>query len=388
MAQVCAVIPARGGSKGVPRKNVREIGGQPLIARAVRSLVATDGIDVVVVTTDDDEIAGVAAAAGAVVVRRPAELAGDEASSESALLHALDALEQTPDVLVFAQATSPFIDPSDVAHAVKLVGDGTCDVAFAATRTDVFLWKQGPDGVTGVNHDMTTRPRRQDREPEWAETGAFYVMRVDGFRQHRHRFFGRVEIVEVQAADAVDVDTPADLELARAIDSLRAPADEVIPARAVVTDFDGVHTADRVVVDQHGVESVEVNRTDGMGVSLLRRAGVPVLILSTEQNPVVGVRGRKLGVDVIAGCDDKLTALTTWARDHDVALADVAYLGNDVNDVACLRAVGWPVVVADAHRDARRASRIELRHSGGDGAVRELADRVLASRRQEGNDDD
>jgi N-acylneuraminate cytidylyltransferase len=115
-----------------------------------------------------------------------------------------------------------------------------------------------------------------------------------------------------------------------------------------------------------------------MGIAQLRQAGIPVLILSTETNDVVRARAVKLGVEVIAGCDDKLTALSEWADAHGVALADIAYLGNDVNDVACLHAVGWPVAVAGAQPEALAASHIVLRRHGGDGAVRELANRVLA----------
>ena len=395
---VCAIIPARGGSKGVPRKNVRLLGGEPLVARAVRALRATTSIACVYVSTDDAEIAAAARAAGARVVERPARLAGDEASSESALEHALESLAAegvVPDVTVFVQATSPFIAAADVDRAVELVRSGACDVAFSAVRSDVHLWRHGAHGPEGVNHDAAVRLRRQDRDPEHAETGAFYAMRTSGFRDHGHRFFGRLRVVEVNPSDALEIDTEHDLQLAELVLARRddrRPDDLVIPARAVVTDFDGVHTADRVVVDQDGVESVEVNRSDGMGVARLRRAGIPFLILSSETNAVVQARAAKLGVEAVTGCDDKLRSLTDWAARQDVALADIAFLGNDVNDAACLRAVGWPVVVADAHPDARVASSIVLRRHGGDGAVRELADRVLATHHRctptEGHDHD
>jgi YrbI family 3-deoxy-D-manno-octulosonate 8-phosphate phosphatase len=386
-AGVCAIIPARGGSKGVPRKNLRTIAGQPLVARAVQTLLASSTVGSVFVSTDDAEIAAVARRAGARVIDRPQGIAGDEASSESALEHALDLLAShgvVPDVTVFVQATSPFVRASDIDRAVALVRSDECDVAFSAVASDVHLWREGPGGLEGVNHRPAVRQRRQDRAPEHAETGGFYVMRTSGFREHRHRFFGRLRLVEVDPAEALEIDTEHDLVLAELVHARRetipGATPSPLPARAVVTDFDGVHTADRVVVDQHGVESVEVNRSDGMGVAQLRRAGVPFLILSSETNAVVQARAAKLGVEAVTGCKDKLSALAEWALRVDVDLADIAYLGNDVNDVACLRAVGWPVVVGDAHHDARAASHIVLRRHGGDGAVRELADRVLAGR--------
>ena len=318
--------------------------------------------------------------------REASPLAGDQASSESALVHALGriaAVGKMPDVTVFVQATSPFIRAPDIDRAVALVRDDECDVAFSVAASDVHLWRDGPDGPQGINHDAQLRERRQDRSPERAETGAFYVMRTHGFLEHGHRFFGRLRFVDVDPSDALEIDTEHDLHLAELIhageDARRRGVLTPIPARAVVTDFDGVHTDDTVSVDQHGTESVTVNRSDGMGVALLRRAGIPFLILSTETNDVVRARADKLGVDVVSGCADKLAALEDWARNHGVALADVAYVGNDVNDVGCLDAVGWPVVVAGAHTDARRPTHIVLSRRGGEGAVRELADRVLAA---------
>lgn len=404
---VVAVIPARGGSKGVPGKNLRPVGGVPLISRAVFSARATPGIDLVAVSTDDPRIAAAASAAGARIVDRPPGLAGDTATSESALLHALDVLEREGhdvEVIAFLQATSPFIDPVALDRAVERVRAGEVDVAFSATETYIFLWRDadGPVGAEGVNHDPAIRPRRQDREPHYAETGAFYVMRAAGFRAAGHRFFGRVGVAPVDARGALEVDTLEELELAAAIAPLvdgsdigLAIADAVaaghvdpevaararaIDADAVVTDFDGVHTDDRVIVSDDGNEYVIANRADGMGVRMLREAGVPMLILSTEVHSVVAARARKLQVDVIHGSDDKAAALEYWADEHGVDLERVAYLGNDVNDLGCLRIVGWPISVADAVPEVRAAARVVLASPGGRGAVRELADRILSGR--------
>ncbi|MBT1617913.1 MULTISPECIES: acylneuraminate cytidylyltransferase family protein [Curtobacterium] len=223
---VLAVVPARAGSKGIPGKNLRTVAGRSLVRRAVESARLAASIDEVVVTTDGDAIAAEAVASGAAVVRRPAELAGDEASSESALLHVLDAISTPlPEVLVFLQATSPFIDPADLDAAVARVVDGHADAVFAAAASHVFLWRTAPDGTAvAVNHDAATRPRRQDREPEFRETGAFYVMRTSGFLEHRHRFHGRVELAVVDGAGAIDIDDEADLALAEALAGARNEA--------------------------------------------------------------------------------------------------------------------------------------------------------------------
>lgn len=228
-ATVLAVVPARAGSKGIPGKNLRTVGGRSLVRRAVESARSAALIDAVVVTTDGDAIAAEARAAGADVVRRPADLAGDQASSESALLHVLDELEAAgdalPEVLVFLQATSPFIDPDDLDTAIRRVAEGHADVVFAAAPSHAFLWRIADDGfAVAVNHDAATRPRRQDRAAEYRETGASYVMRTDGFRQHRHRFHGRVELIAVDPAGAIDIDDETDLIAADATAKITAEA--------------------------------------------------------------------------------------------------------------------------------------------------------------------
>jgi len=212
-----AVIPARGGSRGVPGKNVAPVGGVPLVARAITSALGAALIDTVYVSTDDTHIADAARAAGARVIARAGELADDTASSESALLHALDAMPSEPEILVFIQATSPFIDPADLDAAIELVHSGAADSVFSAAPSHVFLWREGADGAEGVNHDASQRLRRQDSEPQYRETGAFYVMRTAGFRAAGFRFFGRVGFVPVAELGAIEIDSPDDLRLARAL---------------------------------------------------------------------------------------------------------------------------------------------------------------------------
>jgi YrbI family 3-deoxy-D-manno-octulosonate 8-phosphate phosphatase len=376
-----AIIPARGGSKGLPGKNLKRIAGRSLVARAVDAARAATTIDRVVVSTDDTSIADEARSAGADVIVRPAEISGDTASSEAALLHALAELSPTPDILVFIQATSPFIDPADVDNAVARVQTGREDVVFAAVESHAFLWTPTPDGAVGVNHDAAVRPRRQDRAAQFQETGAFYVLRAAGFAASGHRFFGQVGIVEIDPARAIEIDTLRDFELAELMAPLFEPSvtPTLFNVDALVTDFDGVHTDDRVQVAEDGSESITANRSDGAGVARLRAAGIPMLILSAEQNPVVAARGRKLQVEVLQGVADKATALADWAALAGIALGRTAYLGNDLGDLPAMRLVGWPLAVADARPEVLAEARVVLSRRGGDGAVREATDLILAA---------
>lgn len=184
--RVLAVIPARGGSKGVPAKNLAPVGGVPLVVRAVRECLAARLVTDVVVSTDDQAIAAAAREAGAEVVLRPAAIAGDTATSEAAVLHAMDAHEAlhgaAVDVVLLVQCTSPFLVREDVDGVAGAVVEDGADTAVTVAPFHGFVWRDGADepggadGGHGVNHDKAYRPRRQDRPQDLLETGAAYAM--------------------------------------------------------------------------------------------------------------------------------------------------------------------------------------------------------------------
>ncbi|MCL8011804.1 N-acylneuraminate cytidylyltransferase [Streptomyces sp. AS02] len=397
--RVLAVIPARGGSKGVPAKNLMPVGGVPLVARAVRECRASRLVTDVVVSTDDQGIAAAARQAGAEVVLRPAAIAGDTATSEAAVLHAMDAHEALHgakvDVVLLVQCTSPFIIREDLDGVVKAIVANGADTALTVAPFHGFVWRHGDDDATaaeseraattggyGVNHDKTFRPRRQDRPQDFLETGAAYAMAAGGFREHKHRFFGRTELVRTDPARVLEIDDPHDLARARALAPLfDADRPGALPTTddidAVVLDFDGTQTDDRVLIDADGKEFVSVHRGDGLGIAALRKSGLKMLILSTEQNPVVAARARKLKLPVLHGIDRKDLALKQWCEEQGIAPERVLYVGNDVNDLPCFALVGWPVAVASAHDVVRGAARAVTATPGGDGAIREIASWIL-----------
>ena len=422
--RVLAVIPARGGSKGVPAKNLLPVGGVPLVARAVRECRAARLVTDVVVSTDDQAIAAAAREAGAEVVLRPAAIAGDTATSEAAVLHAMDAHEAlhgaAVDVVLLVQCTSPFIVGEDLDGVAGAVVENGADTALTVAPFHGFIWRDADDdpavvdtratqavgggttvanttatdGGYGVNHDKSFRPRRQDRPQDLLETGAAYAMDAAGLREHKHRFFGRTELVRTDPARVLEIDDPHDLARARALaplfdanlphSRLRSSGGTPIGALptaddidAVVLDFDGTQTDDRVLIDSDGREFVSVHRGDGLGIAALRKSGLTMLILSTEQNPVVAARARKLKIPVLHGIDRKDLALKQWCEEQGIAPERVLYVGNDVNDLPCFALVGWPVAVASAHDVVRGAARAVTTVPGGDGAIREIASWIL-----------
>ncbi|MDF4253819.1 acylneuraminate cytidylyltransferase [Streptomyces sp. WMMB303] len=422
---VLAVIPARGGSKGVAAKNLAPVAGVPLVARAARECLAARNITDVVVSTDDPAIAEAARSAGAEVVDRPADLAGDLASSETAVLHAMDVYEERHrrplQTVLLVQCTSPFLVREDVEGVAAAVIEDGADSALTVAPFHGFVWRDGDtpaaasgdaaaaasgdgdapgevpgaafgaasgaagasgaDGSAyGVNHDRAVRPRRQDRPEDLLETGAAYAMDAMGFRESGHRFFGRTAVVRTDPARVLEVDDPHDLARARLLAPLldaHRDGPGALPRRedvdAVVLDFDGTQTDDRVWIDAEGRETVAVHRGDGLGIAALRRAGLEVLILSTETNPVVAARAAKLRLPVLHGIDRKDLALKQWCEERGIAPERVLYAGNDANDLPCFALAGWPVAVADAHDVVRAAARAVTTRGGGAGAVREIA---------------
>lgn len=385
MNQTLAIIPARGGSKGIPRKNVAMLMGKPLIAHTIDAALRAERVTRVIVSTDDAEIAAVATEYGAEVVMRPAELAGDTARSEDALLHVLETLAQdegyVPDLVVFLQCTSPLTAPADIDGTISRLEAEGADTAHSVIPFHYFLWHDGACGAVGVNHDKSFRLMRQQREPEYLETGSVYVMRTQGFLQARFRFFGRTAMHPIPVEHWQEIDEPVDFQIAE--ERMRRLQREAragrLPrtVRALVMDFDGVHTDDRVMVSTSGEETVACSRADGMGIEQLRKAGLAMTVISKERNAVVAARCAKLQISCTHGVDDKLPLMRQWVEARGIALEETIYVGNDINDLACMAAVGCAVAPADAHPAALAQADLVLTRSGGRGALRELAELIL-----------
>ncbi len=388
--KTCAIIPARGASKGIPRKNVRLLAGKPLLAHTIDSALRAHGVDRVVVSTEDPQIAAVAQQYGAEVVRRPEEMSQDTSASELALIHVLDELQEKedyePDLVVFLQCTSPLTLPEDIDGTINQLLEEKADSALAVTPFHYYLWRREESGDTvGINHDPRVRPLRQEREPQYLETGGVYVMRAEGFRKAGHRFLGKTVAYVMPPERCLEIDEPVDFLIAEVMmrHQQQEERQQMLPQRvsALVLDFDGVFTDNRVIVLQDGTEAVVCHRGDGLGLSQLRDNGMPVLVLSSEENPLVRARCEKLKIECLTGVQHKEEVLLQWLEKRGIDTADVVYVGNDVNDLDCLRVVGCGVAVSDAPTEVRNAANLILSTPGGRGAVREVVS--LVQRRME-----
>lgn len=387
-ADCLVVIPARGGSRGVPRKNALPIGGKPLVVHSITAALRAKRVSRVVVSTDDPEIGAISQRAGAEVVWRPVELSGGRATSESAVIHVLKGLAAQdgyrPDLVILMQCTTPMTQPEDLDGAIETLFRQDADSCFTAVPFLHFLWREDDAGAAvGINHDGQKRLRRQDLPLQALENGAAYVMRRALFEQTEERFCGKTVMHVVPDSRNLEIDESADIVKAEVLMRHQQQTEMhlLLPGKpqALVLDFDGVLTDNAVYVDQHGEETVRCDRGDGMGLERLRRqTTLKVMILSKERNAVVQQRAAKLNVECFNAIDDKVEALRSWAGKHALDLSEVVYVGNDLNDIGAMGLVGCAVCPSDAHPAAQRAAHIILTRPGGHGAVRELTEALIS----------
>lgn len=222
MGVTIAVIPARGGSSGIPKKNILNLCGKPLIGWSIEHARKARMIDSVWVSSDSSEILGIARRFGAEIIERPAELSNDNATSESAWLHALDVIEAQGievDLIVAMQATSPLREPLDLDNALAKFKQEDLDSLFSCCEVeDFFVWKLQQDGrPSGVNHDYKNRQRRQNLEKRYLENGSFYVFTPHVLRTLNNRLGGRIGIYVMEKYKMFQIDNPQDIVLCEII---------------------------------------------------------------------------------------------------------------------------------------------------------------------------
>ena len=383
--RVIAIVPARGGSKRIPAKNLLPIAGLPLVAHSVRHAREASSVGETWVSTDDPAIAAIAEREGARVAIRPPELSSDTATSEAALLHVLDTRRgeglDDPDLVVFLQATSPARRSGDIDRAVDtLVRDGA-DSLFSACENSRLIWALRQDGPASINYDYHSRQREQDMARQFRENGSIYVFKPGLFRDTRNRLGGRIAIYEMDYWSSFQIDTPEHADLMEWI--MRRPEftpPAPWPARLdlVLFDFDGVMTDNGVWVSESGAEMARCDRGDGWGLVGLARAGIRTTIVSTETRGIAAARAAKLGMPCHLAVSDKGPFVSRLLKEQGIDPAHVAYVGNDVNDLPAMAVVGFPVAVADAHPAVLAIAKLVLARRGGHGAVREFCDLAIA----------
>ena len=382
---VIAFIPVRCGSKSIPNKNIKLLSGKPLIYWNMTALENCPLVDQVVIATDCDAIANVANDFGfskTQIYHRQPENATDTSSTESALLEFLAASPTLlpEDVIVLTQATSPFTQTSHFQEALQQFLTNKPDSLLSCVRTKRFFWNANG---TPRNYDFFQRPRRQDFEGEFMENGAFYINTVGGILTHQCRLGGKVSIYEMPEYSGLELDEPHDWLIAETL--MQRHVLKTKPSwpaiKLFLTDVDGVLTDGSMYYTENGDEIKRFHTHDGMAFELLRNAGIKTGIITSEQTELVARRATKLKTDyVFQGKRNggKLAAAQQICQQENISMAEVAYIGDDLNCLELLQAVGLAACPANAVEAVKNIPNIVLtQKKGGEGAVREFVELIL-----------
>jgi len=223
--KILCIIPARGGSKGVPRKNLLDLNGETLLGRTIGHAQASGEVNRIVVSTDDDEIAEEANYCGEEAIMRPAELSTDEAKSEDALIHVLKILlreeNYEPDLVVFLQCTSPIRQPNDIDHAIKQLQKESLDSLFSVCKFEGFVWRDEDAQARRVTNRFSEWVRRQDRPQDYLENGSIYILKPWVLALGNSRLGGKYGFYKMHVLDSFQIDTPEDIDTIKSLLKIR-----------------------------------------------------------------------------------------------------------------------------------------------------------------------
>lgn len=388
MNNIVAIIPARGGSKGIENKNIYPLLNKPLLAYTIEQSLASSLINHTFVTTNDPKIAAIASHYKAEIIPRPEEISTDKSTTVEAILHAIKYLKEEkqldPVIIVLLQPTSPLRKADDIDNAIKAFINNSYDSLFSATTLDdLTIWEKNGDQLRSVNFDYKNRTGRQDRAPQLIENGSIYIVKAESVMNSKNITCGKIGVYnmefwqtwELDTLDEVDVIEHFLLKNRYKLQSERVP--EIHNIELIAFDFDGVFTNNKAILFDNGHEGVIINRADGLGISKLKELKIPMLIITTETNPVVKYRSEKLNIELISAATNKKESLLKYAQSRKIDLSKIIYVGNDINDLEVMSIVGYPCCPSDAHPSVKNISKIILQSKGGEGIARELYDLII-----------
>jgi N-acylneuraminate cytidylyltransferase len=253
---------------------------------------------------------------------------------------------------------------------------------LSVVRQKRFIWEKSGDVYAPVNYDTAARPMRQNFEGLLVENGAFYITSKPALKSTGIRISGRIGVYEMDESSYFEIDEPSDWAVAEVLAGrLKLPAKDItdIDIKLFVTDCDGVLTDGGMYYAECGDELKKFNATDGMGFELLRKNGIKTAIISSESNEILSNRAKKIKADYLfTGVKDKLPVLKDLAEKCGVDLDNIAYVGDDINDVSCIAACGFGATVPGACAGAKEAADYITKKTGGSGAVREVIDKIIS----------
>jgi len=377
-------IPVRGGSKSIPLKNIKKLFYRPLLFWALDAAVDSK-LDEVYVYTDSNEIKYTVehdyyTLEKVKVIDRPSYTSTDTASTELGLLDFSERFEF--DNIVLIQATSPLITANDINKSIDLLKEGVYDSVLSAVKQKRFLWQLNSDNeAIPLNYDPYQRPRRQEFDGFYVENGALYATKRENLRESKNRISGKIGIVEMDEYTYNEIDEPSDWDVVEKlleIKLLKTYKKAISQIKLFVLDIDGVMTDAGMYYSVEGEFLKKFNTRDAMGLEILRNNGIEVSVITSEISEINTSRMNKLNIkQLYSGKKDKLSVLRSICKQKGLGLHEVAYIGDDINDIPCLCCSGLSFVPQNAAEEVKKYADIILNHNGGEGAIREACNYIL-----------
>lgn len=376
-----AIIPLRKGSKGITGKNRKKLLGRPLYSWVLHEALESN-LSKVYLYTDDQEIILQASEeyrqSGKlkIIEREPAD-ATDTATTESAMIAFVAKIDSDFDTITLLQATSPLTRCEDINASIRKIESGKCDSVISFVEEKRFIWDREGNSI---NYDYKNRPRRQDFEGLLVENGAIYTTLKQQFQDSGLRIGGRIDHILMPADAYFEVDEEEDFVvieslLRRRLMKQKGGSSEI---KALVLDVDGVLTDGTVAYGSEGEVFKVFSMRDGMGLEILREHGIQLVVITAEDSDIVKSRMKKLKIkNAFYGVKDKYTCLSHILDGLKLSRHEVAYIGDDRNDLANILSCGWGIVPNDAVEEVLSGADIKLNSKGGKMAVREAVNFIL-----------
>jgi N-acylneuraminate cytidylyltransferase len=373
-------IPLRKGSKGIKNKNKKKMVGRPLFSWVLKEAIFSD-LDLVYIYTDDDDIIEFVQneyhwTQKVKVMRRSDESASDVASTEMGMIEFCQKIDFDFDVLCLLQATSPLTTSIDINLTIDKVLKEKFDAALTVVKTHRFIWdKSGKP----INYDFYNRPRRQDFDGLLIENGAVYATTKAAFQQSNNRLSGSIGIVEMAEESLMEIDSLSDWNIVEGLLVNRQKSFKKSERIThLVLDVDGVFTDGCVWFDANGELAKKFDMRDGMGLEILRQNQVEVITMTSENSTLVEARMKKLKINqAYFGIKDKFAFLTKLVLDKNISFNNIAYVGDDVNDLANICSVGWSFSPNNATESVKQHSDIKLAQDSANGAIRATTEFII-----------
>lgn len=373
-------IPLRKNSKGIPNKNKKKLLGRPLFTWVLTEAIFSALDEVYVFTDDEDIIAYIDVnfkwAPKVKALKRSEKNASDTASTEDAILEFCSDTGIEFDIFCLLQATSPMTRRQDIDTALAKLVKEDLDAVLSVVNTHRFTWS--PDGKP-LNYDYRNRPRRQDFEGLLIENGAVYCTTKTAFNTSRNRLSGKIGLVQMPENTLVEIDSETDWQVVEQLFISNFKADKSLQRiNHLIIDVDGVFTDGRVTFNKAGEFSKAFDMRDGMGLEILREYGVNVMVMTSENSELVGQRMKKLKIeDTFLGIKDKYSCLENICSKRNISPKEIAYIGDDVNDLSNMLRAGWSFCPANATKVIRFHADMVLSNKSAEGAIREVSEFII-----------